>query len=69
MRLLCWIFPPSSRSEMSVKAVMSVSREDIVLGGRLVSAVLLGREQGSWGGAEDTAVLEGADEPVVSWAG
>lgn len=54
---------------MSGRAVMPVSREDIVLEGRRVSAVLLGREQGSWGAAEDTAVLGGANGPVVSWAG
>lgn len=48
---------------------MPMSREDTVLGGRRVSAVLLGREQGSWGGAEDIAVLGGADGPLVSWAG
>lgn len=46
-----------------------MSREDIVLGGRKVRAVLLGREQGSWGGAEETSVPGGEDGPVVSWAG
>lgn len=42
---------------MSGRVVMPMSMEDIVHGGGRVSAVLLGREQGAWDAAEDTAVL------------